>query len=270
MFQAIQSHALTIYQAPLFAGQSGIVHGFSSRAGGFSKAPYTGLNLGLTSGDDIETVRKNRIAYAAALGILPEQVAAGYQVHGTQIARVTAQDGGKGFLDAAEAIPDTDGLVTAERGIALMTLYADCIPVLFYDAHQEVIAVCHCGWRGTVNRMAAKTATVMITEYGCKAEHILAAIGPGISQQYYEVDEPVLEQFASAFSFADRLIVPTDAHHGKVDLWKANQLQLEEIGILPNHIDISELCTYRHVDKFYSHRADQGITGRNAALLMLK
>ncbi len=270
MFYEKQDQPFTIYHAPLLYQQPGLVHGFSSRKYGFSQAPYTGLNLGLTSGDDVETVKKNRIAYAATLGILPEQVVVGAQVHGTQIARVTAQDCGKGFLDAATALPDTDGLVTAERGIALMTLYADCVPVLFYDPQQQVIAACHCGWRGTVNRMAAKTAAVMMDAYGCKAEHIYAAIGPSISQAHYEVDEAVLAQFEAAFSFADTLIVPTDAHHGKVDLWKANQLQLQEIGILQNHIEISGLCTYQHVEKFYSHRAEQGITGRNAALIMLK
>ncbi len=270
MFLSKQHNQFTIYHAHNLYREPGIVHGFSSRTYGYSQAPYTGLNLGLTSGDDIASVKKNRIAYAEALGILPEQVVCGQQVHGTQIARVTAQDGGKGFLDAATALPDTDGLVTAERGIALMTLYADCVPVLFYDAQEQVIAVCHCGWRGTVNRMAAKTAAVMMDAYGCKAEHIYAAIGPSISQAHYEVDEAVLTQFEAAFSFADALMVPTDAHHGKVDLWKANQLQLQEIGILPQHIEISELCTYQHVDQFYSHRAERGITGRNAALLMLK
>jgi len=84
------------------------------------------------------------------------------------------------------------------------------------------------------------------------------------------VDEMVLTQFKEAFSFADAIIAPTDAHHGKVDLWKANQLQLEEIGLLRPHIEVSELCTYQHVDKFYSHRAERGVTGRNAAVLMLK
>lgn len=270
MFQPKQYHSFTIYHAPILAQQQGIIHGFSSRLGGYSKAPYAGLNLGLTTGDDTESVRENRAAFANALGILPEQVVSGYQVHGTKIARVTGADKGKGFFDAASALPDTDGLVTAERGVALMTLYADCVPVLFYDAHQQVIAVCHCGWRGTVNRMAAKTAGVMIAEYGCRAEHILAAIGPSISQANYEVDDTVLAQFEQAFPFAHSLIAPTDAHHGKVDLWQANRLQLEEIGVLPEHIEVSGLCTYQHVEQFYSHRAEHGITGRNGALLMLK
>lgn len=270
MFHAKQYPPFTIYHAPLLYQQLGLVHGFSSRVNGFSQAPYAGLNLGLTSGDDLEVVKRNRIAYVEALGVMPEQVVVGHQVHGTQIARVTTADGSKGFLDVATALPDTDGLVTDERGVALMILYADCVPVLFFDAKQQVIAVCHCGWRGTVNRMAVKTATVMMKEYGCKAEHIYAAIGPSISQNHYEVDEAVLVQFQSAFSFANKLIVPTDAQHGKIDLWKANQLQLEEIGILRNHIEVSELCTYQHVNQFYSHRAERGITGRNAALLMLK
>lgn len=270
MFQAKLYAPLTIYHAPQLYRESGIVHGFSSRIGGYSKTPYQGLNLGLTTGDNIDSVKQNRIAFANALGIMPEQVVCGYQVHGTNIARIKAQDGGKGFFDAAAALPDTDGLVTAERGVALMTLYADCVPVLFYDAHAQVIAVCHCGWRGTVNRMACKTASVMMEEYGCRAEHILAAIGPSISQANYEVDAHVLEQFREAFSFGDALITPTDDCHGKVDLWKANQLQLEELGLLREHIEVSGLCTYQHVDKFYSHRAEAGITGRNAALLMLK
>lgn len=270
MFYAKQKQSFRIYHTSLFENQQNLIHGFSSRIGGFSKAPYTGLNMGLTSGDNIDIVKKNRIAYATALDILPEQVVVGAQVHGTQIAHVTMQDSGRGYLDAAEAIPDTDGLITAERGVALMTLYADCVPILFYDAYQQVIAVCHCGWRGTVNRMAAKTANAMMQVYGCKAEHILVAIGPSISQANYEVDETVLIQFEQAFTFAHQLIIPTDAKHGRLDLWKANSLQLQEIGILSEQIDVSALCTYQQVEQFYSYRAENGITGRNAAILMLK
>ena len=270
MFQSKQYNQFTIYHANNLYQKQGVVHGFSSRIGGYSSVPYQGLNLGLTSGDAVADVQKNRIAFASALGILPEQVVSGLQVHGTNIARVTAADCGKGFLSANTALPDTDGLVTNVPGIALMTLYADCVPVLFYDPYAQVIAVCHCGWRGTVNRMAAKTAGVMISEYGCRAEHILAAIGPSISQANYEVDQAVLIQFRDAFSFADELIQHIDELHGKIDLWKANQLQLEELGLLRDNIEISGFCTYENVDRFYSHRAEHGITGRNAALLMLE
>lgn len=270
MFQAKQYQTLTIYHAPGLNRYSELVHGFSSRGNGYSKAPYQGLNLGFTTGDAMETVAKNRTAFATALGILPEQIVSGYQVHGTKIARVTEQDLGRGALYVDSALPDTDGLITNVSGVALMTLYADCVPVLFYDPMARVIGVSHCGWRGTVNRMAAKMALAMMEDYGCNAKDIHVAIGPSISQAQYEVDRTVLAQFAQAFSFSNRLIQYTDADHGKVDLWQANQLQLEEVGVLPANIEISGLCTYQNVDRFYSHRAEHGITGRNAALLMLK
>lgn len=161
-------------------------------------------------------------------------------------------------MDAAQALPDTDGLVTNERGVALLTLYADCVPVLFYDPVQKVIGVCHCGWRGTVGKIAAKMVQCMVQQYGCQAEQICAAIGPSISRAAYEVDQPVLEQFRQAFSFADQLITPVDATHGKVDLWEANRLQLIEAGMVSNRIDVSGLCTFQHNRTFFSHRADRG------------
>lgn len=269
MFQREIQGRLAIYKSPLLRKQTGLVHGFSSRTGGYSEGCYSSLNLGLTSGDNVMHVRQNRLLFATTLGIAPERVVCGRQVHSTNIARVDGADTGRGFLDAAQALPDTDGLVTAQRGVALMTLYADCVPVLFYEPKQRVIAVCHCGWRGTVGRIAAKMADIMVSEYGCAAQQICAAIGPSISQAAYEVDLPVLEQFRQVFSFADQLIVPVDETHGKVDLWEANRLQLLETGLLAEHIDISGLCTYQNRQSFFSHRADQGKTGRNGAMLML-
>lgn len=271
MFQQETRGTLTIYQSPLLCSQQahGLRHGFSSRGSGYSTGIYSSLNLGLTSGDCLSAVQQNRQLFAAALEIAPTQVVCGRQVHGTQIARVGKADGGRGFLDAATALPDTDGLITNERGVALMTLYADCVPVLFYAPGQEVIGVCHCGWRGTVAKLAAKMAHLMQEAYHCNAADILVAIGPSVSRSAYEVDTTVLEQFCQAFSFAEQLITPTDADHGQVDLWEANRLQLLEAGLAEQHIDVSGLCTVQHAQSFFSHRAHQGKTGRNGALLML-
>lgn len=269
MFQRQIQGRLEIYKSPLLLNQRGLVHGFSSRAGGFSSGVYSSLNLGLTSGDVLMDVRQNRMLFATTLGIGPERVVCGRQVHSTHIAQVGKDQAGQGFLDAAQALPDTDGLVTNERGVALLTLYADCVPVLFYDPVQKVIGVCHCGWRGTVGKIAAKMVQCMVQHYGCQAEQICAAIGPSISRAAYEVDQPVLEQFRQAFSFADQLITPVDATHGKVDLWEANRLQLIEAGMVSNRIDVSGLCTFQHNRTFFSHRADRGKTGRNGALLMM-
>ena len=271
MFQREIQGRLNIYKSPLLNNQrgQGLVHGFSSRAGGFSSGIYSSLNLGLTSGDEVMDVRQNRMLFATTLGIAPERVVCGRQVHSTNIARVGKAEGGRGFLDAAAALPDTDGLVTNERGVALMTLYADCVPVLFYDPVQKVIAVCHCGWRGTVGKIAAKMVKLMVADYGCNAADVLAAIGPSISRAAYEVDTPVLEQFWQAFSFAEQLITPVDDSHGKVDLWEANRLQLLEVGLQEQNIDVSGLCTVQHQQAFFSHRAHHGKTGRNGAMLMM-
>lgn len=269
MFQREIQGRLAIYKSPLLKMQQGLVHGFSSRAGGYSREPFASLNLGLTSGDQLMDVRQNRLLFATTLGIGPERVVCGRQVHSTNIAQVSQAEMGSGFLEAAQALPDTDGLVTNERGIALLTLYADCVPVLFYDPLQRVIAVCHCGWRGTVGKIAAKMAALMVKEYGCQPEQICAAIGPSISKAVYEVDTPVLEQFYQAFSFADQLIDPVDDTHGNIDLWEANRLQLLEAGLQKEHIDVSGLCTFKNHQHFFSHRAENGKTGRNGALLMM-
>lgn len=269
MFQREIQGRLHIYKSNLLRQQSGLVHGFSSRTGGYSRGFFSSLNLSLTTGDDVLDVRQNRLLFATTLGIGPERVVCGTQVHSTNIARVGAEDGGKGFLDAATGIADTDGLVTDERGVALMTLFADCVPVLFHDPVARVIAVTHCGWKGTVGGIAAKMAGLMAGEYGCDVRNIRAAIGPSISKDAYEVDTPVIEQFREAFSFAERLIDQVDDTHARIDLWEANRLQLIEAGLQENHIEVSGLCTFRNNSTFFSHRADGGKTGRNGALIMM-
>ena len=269
MFQRELQGRLAVFKSPLLRQQRGLVHGFSSRGGGYSRGAYASLNLGLTSGDNLMEVRQNRLLFATTLGIGPERVVCGRQVHSTNIAQVGKGQMGRGFLDAAQALPDTDGLVTDAHGVALLTLFADCVPVLFHDPVRQVIGVCHCGWRGTVGKIAAKMAGLMVQAYGCQPENICAAIGPSISRDAYEVDLPVLTQFRQAFSFADALITPVDDTHGKLDLWEANRLQLLEAGLLAQHIDVSGLCTFQNHQTFFSHRADQGNTGRNGALLMM-
>lgn len=270
MFQQTEQGNLKVFQSSLLNSLPGIVHGFSSRTGGCSKAPYHDLNMGMTCGDNQDAVRKNRIHFASVLGIKPEQAVCGYQVHSANIAKVGAAEGGRGFLDIATAFSETDGLVTDQKGIALMTLYADCVPVLFYEPMRQVIAVTHCGWKGTVGKIATKMVDVMVEEYHCDRKEIRVVIGPSISQDAYEVDLPVLEHFREAFVFADDIIKPVDETHGKVDLWEANRRQLLETGIRPEYIEVSGLCTFKNHEIFFSHRADGGKTGRNAAMLMMK
>lgn len=269
MFEQEIYGRLHIFKSPILKRQYGLVHGFSSRLGGFSRPPYESLNLGLTSGDSLMDVRQNRMLFATTLGIAPERVVCGKQVHSTNIARVTKSDMSKGFLDVRTSLPETDGLVTDIRGIALMTLYADCVPVLFFEPKKRVIAVCHCGWRGTVGKLASKMAHVMEDEYECSLSELCVAVGPSISKAAYEVDTPVLDQFRNAFTFSDKLITMTDDSHGMLDLWEANRLQLLEAGLKEDNVEVSGLCTVQYKKSFFSHRGDGGKTGRNGAMIMM-
>lgn len=269
MFVLTERKGITLLQAEQFNATGLVRHGFSTRMGGVSPAPYDSLNLGLYNDDLLENMQENRRRFARSLDIEPTQAVCGHQVHQTNIQVVGKADGGKGYLEPATAFADTDGLITAEKGVALVTCFADCVPVMLLDPVEQVIGICHCGWRGTVNGMAVKTVEMMTNRFHCMPEHILVAIGPSISPEVYQVDSPVLEQFHQAFTFAEQCIQPVDEQHGLLDLWQANRLQLQEIGVLSAHIAVSGYCTLKQQQMFFSHRGSGGVTGRNAAMLML-
>lgn len=248
--------------------QAGICHGVATRMGGVSSAPYRSLNLSLRSGDQLENVLENRRRFYAAAAVEPDAVVSGRQVHSDHIAVVTGNERGRGAL-AMNSLPATDGLITAEPGIPLMIFFADCVPVLFFDPKNRVIGGCHAGWRGTASGIAAKTVLAMQQHFGTNPADCLAAIGPSIGPCCYEVDEPVVSQFAARFSWGGELFTPHGEGHWLIDLWQANQRQLQEIGVPGEQIDVSQVCTACHKDLFYSYRAEQGHIGLLAAIISL-
>lgn len=265
-----ENRGITFWQAENFLAAGLVAHGFSTREGGVSPAPYDSLNLGLYNDDTLANMQENRKRFAAAVGVRPEQAVCGKQVHLTNVQVVGKEDCGKGYLEPDSAFPDTDALITNEKGVALVTCFADCVPIMLLDPVQEAIGICHCGWRGTVERMAAKTVQAMEKHFNSKAKDILVVIGPSISAQHYEVDKQVLQRFREAFVFAEQCINMRNEEHGLLDLWQINKLQLEEIGVRAENIQVSGLCTFQNQEQFFSHRASGGQTGRNAAILMLK
>ena len=263
-------NGLTFWQAEKFIETGLVAHGFSTREGGVSPAPYDSLNLGLYNDDSLVNMQENRKRFAYAVGVRPEQAVCGKQVHLTNIQVVGKEDCGKGYLEPDTAFPDTDALITNEKDVALVTCFADCVPIMLLDPVAEAIGICHCGWRGTVERMAVKTVQAMEEHFNSQAKDILVVIGPSISMQHYEVDKQVLQRFRDAFTFAEQCITMCDEEHGLLDLWQINKLQLEEIGVKAENIQISGLCTFEEQAQFFSHRASGGQTGRNAGILMLK
>ena len=220
---------------------------FSTREGGFSEGAFESLNLGLLTGDDRETVIRNRRRLAEVAGVVPENVAMGWQVHGTDIGEWGGPDPDTAFLDPQGGHLKVDGHLTRQRGLAALVLVADCLPVAI--AGDGVVAMLHCGWRGLAAGIAARGAAAL------GATH--AAIGPGIGACCYEVGEEVLDAFAD--------LGPGIASGPMLDLATVARLLLERAGV--ERIEVAGLCTSCEPELFFSHRRDRGRTGRQAGLV---
>ncbi|MCH3913740.1 MAG: peptidoglycan editing factor PgeF [Acidaminococcaceae bacterium] len=241
----------------------GVVHGFTCRTGGSSDLVPGGLNMALHVGDTKEKVLANRIQTAKALGYAPEKATTCAQVHGNNIIVVTKELVGRGAYDYADTIKDTDGLVTDLSQVPLMLFFADCVPVMLIDTKGKGIALVHAGWRGAVSNIAAKGAQLLHDRYGTEMKNIVAAIGPSIGPCCYEVDKSVWDK---AKEFHD-CFIPAREKHWFLNLWQVNTEQLEKLGIPGENILCAEYCTKDHNDKYFSYRAEQGKTGRLAAII---
>jgi YfiH family protein len=144
---------------------------------------------------------------------------------------------------------------------------ADCVPILLFDRINKFVAAVHAGWRGTVARILDLTLQEMKTTYGTSGEDIVAGIGPSVSQDSYEVGEEVVEAVINVFDKSHQLIIPQPNNKAKLDLWKANEFQLLDFGVNPALIEVSNLCTIKNNNNFFSAR--KGDAGRFAAGIML-
>jgi len=193
----------------------------------------------------------------------PESIADLHQVHSAEVVVAEAPRGERENLGRADA------LVTKQPEVTLFLRFADCVPVLLFDPRRRVVGLAHAGWRGTLLKTPAAAVRVMVEQYGSRPQDIVAGIGPSIGPCHYAVGPEVVEQTRAAFSHsADDLLAPAEGGHYHLDLWAANARALREIGV--EQIEVSGLCTACHPDEFFSHRAEQGQTGRFGALIGLR
>ena len=224
---------------------------FSSRIGGVSEPPYDTLNLGILTGDDRERVRENRGRLAARLDLRPEQVAMGWQVHGTDLLDWRAPPDGGGFAEPGAELEKVDGHVTSVPGVALLVLVADCLPVAL--AAPGRVAMLHCGWRGLAGGIVERAVSGF-------DEAPEAVIGPGIGACCYEVGEEVLSAFRDLRGVADGRML---------DLRAVASQKLKAAGVQQVHHVGVDACTSCRADLFFSHRRDGPETGRQAGLVWL-
>ena len=256
------------YSFPAFDGVEGVRHGFSTRLGGVSEGTYAAMNLSFTRGDDAAAVRENFDRFCAAIGVNADDVVISAQTHTVNVRNVTAADCGRG-ITRERGYTDVDGLITDQPGVVLCTQYADCVPLFFVDPVKRVVATSHAGWRGTAAGIAAVTVRRMVAEYGCRAEDILAGIGPSIGHCCFEVDSPVYDAFCKVEVFDDTCYTDNGGGKYHIDLWQVNRRWLLAAGVLPEHITVTDLCTRCHPDLFWSHRKTGDARGSLAAFVAL-
>ena len=246
--------------------QLGFAHAFTCRVRGNSTIVPGTLNMALHVGDEPQKVLLNRKAVARALAIDAAAITTCEQVHGSKVEIVTKERIGSGALAFPEAIAGTDALITVEKNAPLMLFFADCVPVILADPVTGAVGVAHAGWRGSVAGIAAKTAERMVREFGVDLKNLIAAIGPSIGPCCYEVDDVVYEQGKNYYD----CFMPTTVGHWRLDLWRMNELQLLEKGLLSENILRADVCTEDNKELFFSYRGENGKTGRLAAVIFRK
>lgn len=271
VFDIKEVEGVPVLQYPLLNMTGVVNHGISTREGGVSVGIYRSMNLSFSRGDVAENVMENYRRIAKTIGVSAENIVCSAQTHTTNVKIVTREDAGKG-VTREKGYTDVDGLITNVPGLCLATFYADCVPLLFVDPVERVVATSHSGWRGTVGKIGKVTIEKMESEFGCKPENIYAAVGPSICQDCYEVSEDVIEQFKTNFaeSHWETLFYKKENGKYQLNLWAANEIILTEAGIRGDHMAITNLCTCCNPERLFSHRASQGKRGNLAAFIALK
>ena len=242
-----------------------IVAGFSTRNGGVSRAPYNSLNLSFATDDILPHVEGNRSTFARTFDLDPHQLLTVKQVHGKDLLLIDEPNPDLShFLNI-----EVDAIITNQPEIMIGVLTADCLPILIWSEEQKVIAAVHAGWRGAANGIIGKTVETIQNHFDCSASELKAAIGPGIGAHRYEVDRPVRDCFRKGSGFWNDIAKETTLGHWLIDLPLSCRLQLEQLGLAPQNIDVAKECTCCHPELLFSHRRDNGTTGRQLGFIML-
>jgi YfiH family protein len=288
-------------QFALFQQFPEIVHGSFTRSGGYSLPPFEGVNVSVGSGDERETVLRNRLLALRSLGVETHPCATAWMVHSADVLTLDDEEWvdwrddwqHRAYeVDGYELIWTTrprrkaDAVITRRCGVTLAMSSADCVPVMLYDPVREAIGLAHAGWRGTARGIVGTVVDAMREQFGCRPEHLYAGIGPSIGPCCYEVSESVRGLFHGDLQFDE---MPTDPRYRnlvresavfsvrelksraslRLDLWQTNRNQLLMAGLLPDHIEMPGICTSCERERFYSYRAEHGTTGRFPSLLAL-
>lgn len=247
-----------------------INHAFSTRLGGVSEGEFTSMNMAFNRGDNPENVTENYKRICKSAGFDFDSLTASAQDHNTFVRAVTSENKGVGIYKPRD-LHSVDALITNEKGVTLVTYYADCTPLFFVDIKQKAIGLAHAGWRGSVGRIGEKVVKKMTELYGTNPADIVAAIGPAISVCCYEVDKPCADNFyALADLDSSRFVFPKENGKYMIDLLETNRQILVAAGVKNENITVSDVCTNCNSELLWSHRATKGKRGTMSAFMCIK
>jgi len=249
-----------------------VINAFTTRTGGVSMAPFDKLNLSYNVSDEENRVAENRKIILDALSIDYRTAVTAQQVHKDKISLVRKEDKGKGAFKYSKGIAQTDAFITDIPGIPLIMCYADCVPIFILDPVKKAIALIHSGRKGTELELTLKTLFKMKKIFKTNPRSCLAAIFPSIGPCCYNIKEEnkIDDYWLNEVKYNGEPISSQNKSGRSLDLRKANHGQLIKGGVEEKNIFVNEICTADHPELFFSYRRDKGITGRMAAIFMLK
>lgn len=247
-----------------------INHAFSTRLGGVSTGEFTSMNMAFNRGDKPENVTENYRRLCNSAGFEFDSLTASAQDHHTVVRAITSADKGVGIYKPRD-MESVDALITNEKGVTIVTYYADCTPLFFVDTKTKAIGLAHAGWRGTVGRIGEKVVEKMTEIYGTNPADIVSAIGPAISVCCYEVDKPCADNFLSLDGLdSGKFVFPKENGKYMIDLLETNRQILVSAGVKSENITISDICTNCNSELLWSHRATNGHRGTMSAFMCIK
>jgi polyphenol oxidase len=261
----------TPWQSELLSTVPGVVHGVTRRVEGFGRAHG---NVGFSAPRDREDAWAMRERWCSALGLAPEQLVTLGQVHGREVHKGTADNAGRGAMPGSIPIGLGDALITNEAGLVLMTLHADCQPILFVDPGSKhrgpAVGVAHAGWRGTVADIAGATLAHMSSAFGTRPAEVHVCLGPAIGRCCCVVGEDVLSAWREQAGSDANAAIERYGDRYRFSLNAANSLLLDRAGVRAANVEVSAICTRCDGDHWFSHRGQGPDTGRFGALVSIK
>ena len=252
-----EASGLRWFEFEIFKDEPGIVHG------GVRREPWYSLNVPPSAGEERSRVIENRRRILASL---PEHESGFFdvwQVHGTEV--VIAERP----RPADEPHKKADSIITSRGNLAVLMLFADCVPILFFDPVKKAVGMAHAGWQGTVSRVAGAAVRAMADAFLSDPADLLVGIGPSICPEHYQVGQDVIDRVEKTFGANSGLLTHRADSKAQLDLWRANVQVLIDSGVREDHIEVAGVCTAEHPHDWYSHRGEKGKTGRFASVIAL-